>query len=51
MSNDPSVTAKDFIKVLKKLNSYLDRQKWSHAIYKNDKHLCQMNYTSANWES
>ena len=37
MSNEPSVTAKDFIKVLKKLDFYLDRQKGSHAIYKNDK--------------
>ena len=37
MSNDPSVTAKDFIKVLKKLDFYLDRQKGSHTIYKNDK--------------
>ncbi|MFP4254997.1 MAG: type II toxin-antitoxin system HicA family toxin [Halothece sp.] len=35
MSNDPSVTAKDVIKVLKQLNFYLDRQKGSHAIYKN----------------
>jgi predicted RNA binding protein YcfA (HicA-like mRNA interferase family) len=34
MSNLPSVTAKDFIKVIKKLGFYLDRQKGSHAIYK-----------------
>jgi predicted RNA binding protein YcfA (HicA-like mRNA interferase family) len=34
MSNFPSVKAKDFIKVIKKLGFYLDRQKGSHAIYK-----------------
>ena len=37
MSNVPSVKAKDFIKVIKKLGFYLDRQKGSHAIYKDDK--------------
>jgi predicted RNA binding protein YcfA (HicA-like mRNA interferase family) len=36
MSNLPSVTAKDFIKVIKKLGFYLDRQKGSHAIYKDN---------------
>ncbi len=35
MSNFPSVKAKDFIKVIEKLGFYLDRQKGSHAIYKN----------------
>ncbi len=35
MSNFPSVKAKDFIKVIEKLDFYLDRQKGSHAIYKN----------------
>ncbi|NJK53331.1 MAG: type II toxin-antitoxin system HicA family toxin [Leptolyngbyaceae cyanobacterium SU_3_3] len=34
MSNFPSVKAKDFIKVIEKLGFYLDRQKGSHAIYK-----------------
>jgi predicted RNA binding protein YcfA (HicA-like mRNA interferase family) len=34
MSNFPSVKAKDFIKVIKNLDFYLDRQKGSHAIYK-----------------
>ena len=34
MSNFPSVKAKEFIKVIKKLGFYLDRQKGSHAIYK-----------------
>ena len=34
MSNFPTVKAKDFIKVLKKLDFSLDRQKGSHAIYK-----------------
>ena len=33
MSNFPSVKAKDFIKVIKKLGFYPDRQKGSHAIY------------------
>jgi predicted RNA binding protein YcfA (HicA-like mRNA interferase family) len=36
MSNFPSVKAKDFIKVIDKLGFYLDRQKGSHAIYKNN---------------
>jgi predicted RNA binding protein YcfA (HicA-like mRNA interferase family) len=36
MSNLPSVTAKDFIKVIEKLGFYLDRQKGSHAIYKDN---------------
>ncbi|OCQ91319.1 hypothetical protein BCD64_25285 [Nostoc sp. MBR 210] len=35
MSNFPSVKAKDFIKVAEKLGFYFDRQKGSHAIYKN----------------
>ncbi|MFM5981204.1 MAG: type II toxin-antitoxin system HicA family toxin [Sphaerospermopsis kisseleviana] len=35
MSNFPTVTAKEFIKVIEKLGFYLDRQKASHAIYKN----------------
>lgn len=35
MSNKPIVTAKEFIKILKKLDFYLDLQKGSHAIYKN----------------
>lgn len=39
MSNFPSVKAKDFIKVIKKLGFYLDRQKGSHAIYKDDNGL------------
>ena len=34
MSNFPSVNAKEFIKVIEKLGFYLDRQKGSHAIYK-----------------
>lgn len=34
MSNFPSVKAKDFIRVIKKLGFDLDRQKGSHAIYK-----------------
>jgi predicted RNA binding protein YcfA (HicA-like mRNA interferase family) len=34
MSNFPSVKAKDFIKVIEKLGFYFDRQKGSHAIYK-----------------
>lgn len=37
MSNLPSVTAKDFIKVIKKLGFSLNRQKGSHAIYKDNK--------------
>ena len=36
MSNLSSVTAKDFINVIKKLGFYLDRQKGSHAIYKDN---------------
>jgi predicted RNA binding protein YcfA (HicA-like mRNA interferase family) len=36
MSNFPTVKAKDFIKVIEKLGFYLDRQKGSHAIYKNN---------------
>lgn len=35
MSNFPTVKAKDFIKVIEKLGFYFDRQKGSHAIYKN----------------
>ncbi|AFY47558.1 putative periplasmic or secreted lipoprotein [Nostoc sp. PCC 7524] len=35
MSNFPSIKAKDFIKVIEELGFYLDRQKGSHAIYKN----------------
>jgi len=34
MSNFPSVKAKQFIKVIEDLGFYLDRQKGSHAIYK-----------------
>lgn len=34
MSNFPSVKAKEFIKVIERLGFYLDRQKGSHAIYK-----------------
>jgi predicted RNA binding protein YcfA (HicA-like mRNA interferase family) len=34
MSNFPSVSAKEFIKVIETLGFYLDRQKGSHAIYK-----------------
>lgn len=34
MSNYPSVKAKDFIKVIEQLGFYFDRQKGSHAIYK-----------------
>jgi predicted RNA binding protein YcfA (HicA-like mRNA interferase family) len=37
VSNFPSVKAKDFIKVIEKLGFYLDRQKGSHAIYKDDR--------------
>ncbi len=36
MSNLPSVTAKDFIKVIENLGFYLNRQKGSHAIYKDN---------------
>jgi predicted RNA binding protein YcfA (HicA-like mRNA interferase family) len=36
MSNFPSVKAKDFIKVIKKSGFYRDRQKGSHAIYKDN---------------
>lgn len=36
MSNFPRVKAKDFIKVIDKLGFYFDRQKGSHAIYKNN---------------
>ncbi|CAD5932837.1 type II toxin-antitoxin system HicA family toxin [Planktothrix agardhii] len=35
MSNFPSVKAKDFIKVIENLGFYFDRQKGSHALYKN----------------
>lgn len=35
MSNFPKVKAKEFIKVIEKLGFYFDRQKGSHAIYKN----------------
>jgi predicted RNA binding protein YcfA (HicA-like mRNA interferase family) len=35
VSNRPSVTAKDFIRVITKLGYILHRQKGSHAIYKN----------------
>lgn len=35
MSNLPSIKAKEFIKVIEKLGFYFDRQKGSHAIYKN----------------
>lgn len=34
MSNFPTVKAKEFIKVIENLGFYLDRQKGSHAIYK-----------------
>lgn len=36
MSNFSSVKPKDFIKVIEKLGFYFDRQKGSHAIYKNN---------------
>ncbi|HEY9704952.1 MAG TPA: type II toxin-antitoxin system HicA family toxin [Allocoleopsis sp.] len=36
MSNYPSVKAKDFIKVIEKIGFYFERQKGSHAIYKNN---------------
>ncbi len=39
MSNFPSVKAKDFIKVIENLGFYLDRQKGSHAIYKDSQGL------------
>jgi predicted RNA binding protein YcfA (HicA-like mRNA interferase family) len=35
MSNFPSIKAKEFIRVIEKLGFYFDRQKGSHAIYKN----------------
>lgn len=35
MSNLPTVKAKDFIKVITKLGYQFQRQKGSHAIYKN----------------
>jgi len=35
MSNLPSIKAKDFIRIVEKLGFYFDRQKGSHAIYKN----------------
>ncbi|MFN5239417.1 MAG: type II toxin-antitoxin system HicA family toxin [Aphanizomenon sp.] len=35
MSNLPSIKAKDFIRVIENLGFYFDRQKGSHAIYKN----------------
>jgi predicted RNA binding protein YcfA (HicA-like mRNA interferase family) len=35
MSNFPSVKAKGFIRVIERLGFYFDRQKGSHAIYKN----------------
>ncbi|MBD2139274.1 type II toxin-antitoxin system HicA family toxin [Anabaena sp. FACHB-1237] len=35
MSNLPSIKAKDFIRVIETLGFYFDRQKGSHAIYKN----------------
>jgi predicted RNA binding protein YcfA (HicA-like mRNA interferase family) len=34
MSNYSSVKAKDFIRVIEQLGFYFDRQKGSHAIYK-----------------
>ena len=36
MSQYPTVTAKEFIKVIEKLGFSFDRQKGSHAIYKNN---------------
>jgi len=36
MSNFKSVKSKEFVKVIEKLGFYLDRQKGSHAIYKNN---------------
>jgi len=35
MSNLPTVKARQFIRVIENLGFYLDRQKGSHAIYKN----------------
>ena len=35
MSNLQSIKAKDFIRVIENLGFYFDRQKGSHAIYKN----------------
>jgi len=35
MSHFPSIKAKEFIKIIEKLGFYFDRQKGSHAIYKN----------------
>ena len=37
MSNVPSVKAKNFVKVIQKMGFYLDRQKGSHAIYKDER--------------
>jgi predicted RNA binding protein YcfA (HicA-like mRNA interferase family) len=34
VSNLPTVKAKEFIKVIEKLGFYFDRQKGTHAIYK-----------------
>lgn len=34
MSNLPTIKAKEFIKVIKKLGFYLARQRGSHAVYK-----------------
>ena len=34
MSDFPTVKAKDFVRVIKRLGFTLDRQKGSHAIYK-----------------
>lgn len=39
MSNFPSVKAKDFIKVIENLGFYFDRQKGSHALYKDSRGL------------
>lgn len=36
MSQYPTVKAKEFIKAIEKLGFYFDRQKGSHAVYKND---------------
>ena len=35
MSSFPNVKAKEFIRVIEQLGFYFDRQKGSHAIYKN----------------
>jgi predicted RNA binding protein YcfA (HicA-like mRNA interferase family) len=35
MTNLPSVKAKEFIRVIEKLDFYFDRQRGSHAVYKN----------------